>query len=192
MRNPLANVFFIALFSCGQPTSTTSENAANVESTQNPQTEEGAKSQEIQLAPFELSSLPSNWISLTETDSATIIYNTCDGGNLLLTIELADSTILFHGQQEDVQFEFLKYGISRDSVIHFVMSESEGNYLTFTWTDKKRGLGNWDLSYYYLDDGTRKELFVSRKNERDFISVVQPCRECWDDEICDQIEARSH
>ncbi len=109
----------------------------------------------------------------------------------MITLNPYDSTILFHGQQEDIKYEFVRSGISEDNKIHFVIDESNDiKSFTITWNNQNPELAKWDLTNYYLGDKLHEGLFVSQEHENDFESIKQPCRECWDDEFCDEIESR--
>ena len=62
--------------------------------------------QETQTENFDLKTLPENWVRLTENEGKLIVYNSCDAGNLLLTISNSGKKqeLLLHGQQEDYSF----------------------------------------------------------------------------------------
>ena len=59
---------------------------------------------------FDLSTIPKEWVRLTEKNGEYIVYNSCDSGNLLLTIIKKGEKfgLLLHGQQEDYQYEILE------------------------------------------------------------------------------------
>ncbi len=61
----------------------------------------------------------------------------------------------------------------------------EYQYFKFTWIDEKKGLSKWETTYMPGYDPI-EEIFVSEKFESDFVTIEQPCVECWGDE-CDEI-----
>lgn len=82
--------------------------------------------EQTKLESFDISALPLNWVRLTRTDSSTIIYNTCDGGNKLLKIQPRDSSFLLHDQQEDLAYKYETFGIAY-GVVHFVITEMKSS-----------------------------------------------------------------
>lgn len=131
---------------------------------------------------FDLSMIPSDWILLTETDSTRIIFNSCDAGNLLLTIT-DGKKLLMHGTQEDYEFVIDKAVLGKQDTVlisaHWKLS-NEKELFKFSWIDKKQELGNWIL----LNDNSQ-EIFVSKDRSSDYPVYNQPCKECWPEEECD-------
>lgn len=138
---------------------------------------------------FDMKSLPTEWIKLTKTDTGFIIFNSCDAGNLLMTITNKNNKVglFMHGQQEDYTFEILK-AIQTDSdtvKINTKWTDSEGLIeLNFFWDDKAKGLAR--LISKSTIGIALDETFVTADRQKDFPIVNQPCRECWGDE-CDEI-----
>jgi hypothetical protein len=198
----------VVFYSCDQKTKSSTEitetevsaisQRSSISNEFAPTTQSEIKDQEpsgedFTLHPFDITQLPNNWIRLTETDTVTIIYYSCDGGNMLITLNPEDSSILFHGQQEDIKYEYTRFGISEDSVIHFIVQESNDlNTFALTRIEGKPGITKWDLTNYYLGNELHEELFVSKEHENDFVSIEQPCIECWDEEFCDEIESKNN
>jgi hypothetical protein len=127
---------------------------------------------------------------LTKTDSGFIVYNTCNAGNLLLTITNAKNKpgILLHGQQEDYEFDVLETYRSKDTVVVKARwkGSSELQDFKFIWTDKAKQLGRWITTYN--EDFTSNEVFVTTEKQHHYRKVDQPCRECWGDEECSYME----
>jgi hypothetical protein len=147
----------------------------------------------VALTPIDLSLWPLDWVRLTETDSSTIIFESCDGGNMIITVDPTDSTLLFHGQQEDITYVFIEAGLASDSTLHFIFGkDKKQDVFTFQWIDKERGIGLWELRPYYLDLESHQVQFVSKQKEGNFNLFEQPCRECWDDEFCTDLETRGY
>jgi hypothetical protein len=137
---------------------------------------------------FDMKSLPTEWVKLTQTDTGLIVFNSCDGGNLLLTITNKDNNIglFMHGQQEDYTFEILKaIQTESDTVkINTKCTNSEDLIeLKFFWIDKTNGLAK--LISKSTNGIASDETFVTADRQKDFPTVNQPCRECWSDE-CDE------
>lgn len=139
--------------------------------------------------PFNLTTLPADWVKLTKTDSGLIVYKSCDGGNLLLTITNKQNKpgILLHGTQEDYEFDILEaYQSTNDTVIIKArwVGTSKMQDFKFLWTDKAKQLGRWITTYN--EDFTSNEVFITATKQNNFRKVDQPCRECWED--CDYVE----
>jgi hypothetical protein len=139
--------------------------------------------------PFNLGTLPSDWVQLTKTDSGFIVYKSCDMGNTLLTITNKQNKhgILLHGTQEDYDFDILETYQLNDSVIIKARwkDSKELQDWKFVWTDKAKQLGRWITTYN--EDFTSNEVFVTATKQNNFRKVDQPCQECWGDD-CDYIE----
>ena len=139
--------------------------------------------------PFDLNTFPKEWVRLTDKNDKLIIYNSCDAGNLLLTISKKGEKfgLLLHGQQEDYDYEILESTQLGDTVFiktKWTDSDTKQDF-KFFWTNKEKGLGRWITAYF--GGKTRDYTFVLADRQNDFEKVDQPCRECWGDE-CDEIE----
>lgn len=138
---------------------------------------------------FDLNSLPNNWVKLTEKDGKLVVFNSCDDGNLLLTISNnRDHFELFlHGQQEDYDFEILESTQLKDTIYLKTKwkESSEKQDFKFFWADKQKGLGRFITTY--SSGFTSDNLFVTGDKQTNFEKFDQPCRECWGDE-CDKME----
>jgi hypothetical protein len=135
---------------------------------------------------FDLSTLPSDWVKLTETDSGLVIYNTCGAGNRLLTIlqENDKYGILLHGLQEDYSYEVLE-AHQFNEIIEIKAKWKDSEQLQnfkFSWLDRENGIGVWETTYF----SGRFDKFKFSTFERQFYYPIvdQPCSECWGDE-CD-------
>ena len=148
------------------------------------------------LEPFDIGNLPSEWIRLTETDSGMVIYNSCDGGNKLIRVTNQENKkeLFFYGQQEPSIFKVIDSEKANSKTINFrvkmlSLADStefdEYQYFKLTWIDEKRGLSKWETTYMPGYDPI-EEIFVSEKFASDFVTIEQPCIECWGDE-CDEI-----
>jgi hypothetical protein len=144
---------------------------------------------ESRKEPFNLATLPADWVKLTKTDSGFIVYNSCEGGNTLLTISNKQNKpgFLLHGTQEDYDFDILEtYQLNDTVIIKARWKDSkELQDWKFVWTDKAKQLGRWITTY---NEGfTSNEVFVTATKQNNFRKVDQPCKECWGDD-CDYIE----
>lgn len=133
-----------------------------------------------------VTALPSDWICLTDKDGELIIFNSCDGGNMLLTI--SEKKLLLHGQQEDTEFIIKSIDESSNStIIKTTGLTGEGSQdFIFKWIDKDKGLGKWSTTYDNPEKWHWEYTFVSAPHQKDFKLVNQPCKECWGDE-CDEM-----
>lgn len=138
---------------------------------------------------FELILLPDNWVRLTEKDGKFVVYNSCDAGNMLLTISKGKKgfELLLHGQQEDYYFEILESAQIIDTIyLNTKWQDSdERQEFKFFWIDKENGLARFLTTY--SNGFTSDYLFVTMDKQTNFDKFVQPCRECWGDE-CDELE----
>lgn len=140
---------------------------------------------------FDIKSLPTEWVQLTETDSGFIIYNSCDQGNLLMSIthEIKRTGLFMHGMQEDYYLEVLGAVQSGDTIRMKARwpDSQELEELKFVWADKSKGVGMMISS---SENGYSSEvILVTQDKQKYFPTVNQPCRECWGDE-CDEMEKR--
>ncbi len=138
---------------------------------------------------FNMESLPNDWIRLSEQGGELVIYNSCDAGNLLLTIqkEKTQHHILLHGQQEDQSFSIVEFYEYKDTVFfNTELSKQEtAQVFKFVWLDKQHGIANWSTTFA---DGLQSDFtFVSKEYQNQFEQIDQPCRECWGDE-CDELK----
>jgi hypothetical protein len=148
---------------------------------------------EIKKEVFDLSSLPNDWVRLTEKDGKLVVYNSCDAGNMLLTISKNKNEfeLLLHGEQEDYDFKILDATKLNDTTYLNVKwkDSDEKQEFKFLWTDKGKGLGRFITTYSngFISDN----LFVTNDKQTNFEKYDQPCRECWGDE-CDEIENKNN
>lgn len=143
---------------------------------------------ETKKETFDLNSFPKEWVRLTDKDGKLVVYNSCDAGNLLLTISKNRDhfELLLHGQQEDYDFEILETAQLNDTI--FLKAKWKGSDekqdFKFFWTDKEKGLGKFITTF--SSGFTSDNLFVTGDKQTNFDKFDQPCRECWGDE-CDEI-----
>ena len=138
---------------------------------------------------FDLKKLPKHWVKLTKMGGELVVFNSCDNGNLLLTISKKTDKykLLLHGQQEDSEFEIIESFRQNDTIIIKAKLEDseEKQIFKFSWLDKNKGIGHWITTY--SNDFTLDYIFVEENNQISFKKVEQPCRECWGEE-CDEAE----
>ncbi|MEM6736896.1 MAG: hypothetical protein AAF620_12605 [Bacteroidota bacterium] len=187
-RRVVLTILLFACWSCRHKTSDILTEPQSIKSTTSTSTKNQQQQVQDTLQPIDLSSLPTDWIRLTETDSSYIIFESCDGGNKLLTINPEDSIILAHGQQQDLPYKFNEVGIAPSSTIYFKI-EGNSNMAPFSlkWIDKDNKTAIWTTGHNPLS-GPINEAFITNDREGEYTKVKQPCRECWEDEFCDEIE----
>lgn len=139
--------------------------------------------------PFDLKTFPKNWVQLTEKGGEFVVFNSCDAGNLMLTIrnDQNDFEILLHGQQEDYLLEILQAFQFKDTIfIETKLKESdERQDFKFFWINKQKGLGRWMTTF--SNGQTSNHIFVLKEKQMNLKKVDQPCKECWGEQ-CDEIE----
>lgn len=133
------------------------------------------------VTPFE-----GEWISLTLIKGERVIYNSCDGGNLLLTLSREEQgyTLLLHGEQEDTPMTVVGSSQQTDTLIMTCATRGwSGNQkVKVVWQDRKQGLAHWVIQQ--ANRNIRSGGFVSAPHKKAFKEIDQPCRECWGDD-CD-------
>lgn len=141
---------------------------------------------------FDLSVIPKNWIQLTEINKKLAIYNSCDAGNLLITISSnsKNQSLLLHGQQENYDFSILNsYGLKDTVFIEAKWKDSnERQNFKFIWTDKENELANWITTF--PSGSTSDNIFVTSGKKNNFTTINQPCKECWGED-CEEIETET-
>lgn len=138
---------------------------------------------------FDLDTLPQKWVALTKTDTGLIIYNSCDGGNRLISILKNKSNygLLLHGQQEDYEYIIEKvFKQSKDTILIETKwkDSEEKEVFKFIWSNKEKGLGVWTYSF------VQNPVFVTSDRQKDYPVFNQPCVECFGED-CDEIEKLS-
>lgn len=140
---------------------------------------------------FDLNSFPHDWVRLTIKDGKLVVYNSCDAGNLLLTISKLDNhfELLLHGEQEDFDYKILEASQLNDTIYiqaKWKDSDKEQKF-KFFWTEKEKGIGRFITTF---SNGIASDnLFVIKDKQINFEKLDQPCRECWGDE-CDEIKSK--
>ena len=139
---------------------------------------------------FDLNSFPNDWVRLTDKDGKLVVYNSCDAGNLLLTISKLNNhfELLLHGQQEDYDFKILE-ATQLNDIIYLKAKRKDSDEqqeFKFFWADKEKGLGRFITTY--SNGFTSDNLFVTKDKQITFEKFDQPCRECWGD-ACDEIKS---
>jgi len=127
---------------------------------------------------FDIGTLPKEWTALTKTKNGLIIYNTCDGGNTLISI-VGDKSyeILLHGQQEDYGFVIESVNKNKDNLITIKTKDKDTGELEifhFKWIDKNKGLGTWTYSF------ATNLIFVHAGKEKYYPKVNEDCTHFWD------------
>ena len=134
---------------------------------------------------FDMKNLPTEWVKLTQTDTGLIVFNSCDAGNLLMTITNKNNKIglFMHGQQEDYTFEILKAIQTKSDTVKIITKWTDSEdiiELKFFWIDQSKGLAR--LISKSTNGIASDEIFVAADRQKDFPTVDQPCRECRGDE----------
>lgn len=140
---------------------------------------------------YDVKTLPTEWVRLTKTSEGLVVYNTCDAGNLLLTITHTGkkSEIFLHGQQEDQEFEILNaYQTKNDTIV--VKTKWKGTRTAqdfkFIPAEKEKHLGRWITTY--PSGMTSNNIFVTTEKQMHYPKIDQPCKECWGEECDDEVK----
>jgi hypothetical protein len=129
--------------------------------------------------------IPSTWIKLTEHGGKSVIFYPCDADNI--RVELRPDTLIIGWGQDAEQF-FIE-SIDRVEVNQLSIKarseyEDEPHEFTVELLDDKNSQARWHI----WDDASSSELFTEEKVAVQYKEVKQPCRECWEDEQCDEME----
>ncbi len=126
---------------------------------------------------FDLNSFPNNWVRLTDKDGKLVVYNSCDAGNLLLTISKLNNhfELLLHGEQEDYDYKILEATRLNDTIYLKAKwkDSNEQQKFKFFWTEKKKGLGRFITTY--SNGFTSDNLFVTKDKQITFENLDQHC-----------------
>lgn len=138
----------------------------------------------------DLDSLPKEWIKLTEYKNELVIYESCDMGNLLLSIINKGNNykLLLLGTQEDSEFDILDVNQKEDTILIYTKSidTKDNQVFKFLWVNKEKGIGRFITTY--SETGFKSDLsFVSKEKRKKFKRIEQPCEECWGEE-CNEIK----
>lgn len=141
---------------------------------------------------IQVESLFSDWVELTENNGKQVIYSTCDGGNTTITIrKLEDSfMILLHGTQEDNMLIIREaYKKTSDTIYFTTVYKGTDQECTqkLVLTDSTKQIASWHFKYLDMEF---TKICVNSKNQNAFEFIKQPCRECFEDEICAEWEKR--
>jgi hypothetical protein len=139
---------------------------------------------------IKLDNLLADWTSLTKRDGKFIIYNSCDGGNSIVSIvkKMDSFFIVIHGGQED-DFLLIKEAYKKESDTIYFRTIYQGsnieNIQKLILFDTTKSLAKWKLNYL---DVNYELICVNSKRQNQFDIINQPCRECFDDDVCDDYE----
>ena len=107
---------------------------------------------ETRTASFDLNTLATDWVRLTEREGKLIVYNSCDLGNLIMSLSRSKDNfeLLLHGEQEDEKFEIIDSYEHLDTILITSKQKDSGTKQEFklVWVDKLRGLGRWVTRSY--------------------------------------------
>lgn len=136
---------------------------------------------------FDVEKLPVDWVKLTNVDGKWVIYNSCDAGNLLMSISKNKSkfNLLLHGTQEDDEYEVLDGRQFKDTIFLETKGLSGNNKQIFKllWINQQKGLARWITTH--SSGYTSNEMFTVKDKMGNYETIVQSCVECWGDE-CDE------
>ncbi|MES2618411.1 MAG: hypothetical protein V4613_11055 [Bacteroidota bacterium] len=143
------------------------------------------------LQPFNLSAIPAEWVELTNTDSGYIVYESCDAGNGLITIQSKGGkySLTLGGAQDDYVYTVVSANKGDKDTILIEGGEQETTdkqLFKMHWLDKEKGIAAWKMHYA---NGTSADLvFVVKQKAITFPHCEQPCAECWGEENCNENE----
>ena len=145
---------------------------------------------ETRTTSFDLNTLSTDWVRLTERKGKLVVYNSCDLGNLIMSLSKSKDNfeLLFHGGQEDEKFEIIDSYEHLDTIFITTNLKDSGRRQEFklVWVDKLKGLSRWITTY--SNGFTSNNFFVVKEKQTGFETEDQPCIECWGEE-CDEIKS---
>lgn len=148
------------------------------------------KKKPLEEKAFDLSVLPKDWVRLTSTDSGLVVFNSCDGGNLLVSVLKNNNSykLLLHGTQEDDEFDILESRIGANDTVFLKakwVNLDEKQDFKFVWRDKEKKHAQWITTF--SSGFTMDFIFVASDQQTNYPKIDQPCKECWGEE-CDELQ----
>jgi len=136
-----------------------------------------------------LSKVPKKWIKLSKYNNKNVIFNPCDGDNKKFEIKEVQSKwqLIESLGQETAFYEILETKMVKSDLVIKAIDKYSNDIHTFTLSTYKpeSKVINWKWSYREFDFDYK---YVNENGISDFKTINQPCKECWDDEICDEKE----
>lgn len=145
--------------------------------------EDKHKIKEIPIVEF-----PSSWIKLTNLENAQVIYKPCDAANSNFWIKMKNANwILAHEEGHETSFDtIVKIEKLNTTYTLYIHPEYDQPPFTIEVVElNSKGISNWKWKRYNRD---WESLYVVSSSSSEFETIEQPCRECWDDYICDESE----
>lgn len=127
---------------------------------------------------FKLDGFPKQWVKLSNHNNEMLIYNSCDAGNSLISIDT--NKFLLHGTQDDFEFLIIEILKTKDDTILFKVESEDKRPLMFQFylTDKEKEIGIWKINF--SNGFSNSEYYVSKEKSSFFKTINQACSECWD------------
>ena len=129
---------------------------------------------------FDLSALPKEWVMLTPTDTGFVVFNSCEGGNRLVSILKNNNSykLFLHGSQEDCEFDILESRIGPNDTIflkaEWVNSDIPQDF-KFVWKDKEKKHAQWITTF--PGAATMDYLFVVGDQLSNYPKINESCEE---------------
>ena len=135
---------------------------------------------------FSIETFPSQWVQVQQKDNKWVIFEPCDAANPEFKFgkENGKDILTFLSGQSADPYSIESYSMQPDSSVHFITYVGE-NSPTFEFTfSKTKEKHIWTIK---TPDNSSSN-FIEAKYKGNFSKFVQPCRECWDEEQCAEME----
>lgn len=135
---------------------------------------------------FTLGMFPAEWLQVQQKDNKWVIFEPCDASTqeFKFSKENGKDVLTFLSGQSADPYNIENYTMQPDSSIHFITRVGENSpafEFTFSKTKEKH---IWSVK---TPDNTSSH-FIETKYKGNFSKFVQPCRECWNEEQCAEME----
>lgn len=136
--------------------------------------------------PYTLDTFPREWIAVEQEESRWVIYEPCDSSTPEIKIERENGKDVFtvlSGQAAD-PYTLEKLEQTEDGSV-IINTKIEGDTQALKFTFHKTPTTNiWSV----IAPDNIETYYIEKQHSASFAKVVQPCRECWDDEQCAEME----
>jgi len=136
---------------------------------------------------YSIKQFPNKWEKLTKIDSEYVIFKPCDEANSNFSLYQENKIwILAHEQGHETYFDTLIKIVERNNDFTLYLKPEYGKGIKQIFiTSYKNNVAHWKCDF---ETDKFDEYCVSSKGISQYKTIKQPCRECWDEHICNEKE----
>ncbi len=135
-----------------------------------------------------LAQFPKKWEKLTVIEKDTFVFIPCDAANRNISIYEKDNKLILQIEEgHETSFDTILNLNTRAQNSQYTIevnrqynSDAREYHIQFL---KEQFLAEWN---WKNSNGSYSEIFVIESDIGKYETVEQPCRECWDEYICDE------